>query len=268
MQGGYSSEWGSATAKGGYSIEELVIKALNDWEADTNARGWLVAMNYDLDKVEHINAVPFHRGKADIKVTLKLKDRRMSQERIGVKKVDGNYNQVDRHSVDVYAGQFGFSDEVAQTLKKFCGVEGFRPLDLVRKGEMTKGQMENLYNSRYSAPDPPRRLTFREMPDEERERVLRELRDKKDHIIKTVFAGDPPTIDWFLVVRAEREKDGSYTIIETRFESLEDALERYSEGGIGMTRHGSIHIGKVIMQRKGGTPDPESLQFKVKPWPD
>ncbi len=28
---------------------------------------------------------------------------------------------------------------------------------------------------------------------------------------------------------------------------------------------GSLYIGKITMQRKGGTPDPESLQFKISP---
>jgi len=27
----------------------------------------------------------------------------------------------------------------------------------------------------------------------------------------------------------------------------------------------SIHIGKITLQRKGGTPDPTSLQFKINP---
>jgi hypothetical protein len=28
---------------------------------------------------------------------------------------------------------------------------------------------------------------------------------------------------------------------------------------------GSLYVGKITMQRKGGTPDPTKLQFKIKP---
>jgi len=39
----------------------------------------------------------------------------------------------------------------------------------------------------------------------------------------------------------------------------------YSQGEVGMSPRGSLKIGRVTMQRKGGTPDPTSLQFKINP---
>ncbi len=34
---------------------------------------------------------------------------------------------------------------------------------------------------------------------------------------------------------------------------------------VKMIPRGSLKIGRVTMQRKGGTPDPTSLQFKINP---
>jgi len=39
----------------------------------------------------------------------------------------------------------------------------------------------------------------------------------------------------------------------------------YAQGEVKMSPRGSLKIGRVTMQRKGGTPDPTSLQFKINP---
>lgn len=39
----------------------------------------------------------------------------------------------------------------------------------------------------------------------------------------------------------------------------------YARGEVQMSPRGSLKIGKITMQRKGGTPDPTSLQFKLNP---
>ena len=39
----------------------------------------------------------------------------------------------------------------------------------------------------------------------------------------------------------------------------------YCQGDVHVTSRGSLKIGRITMQRKGGTPDPTSLQFKFNP---
>ena len=36
-------------------------------------------------------------------------------------------------------------------------------------------------------------------------------------------------------------------------------------GKVELTKRGSFKVGKIAVQRKGGTPDPKSLQFKFSP---
>jgi hypothetical protein len=39
----------------------------------------------------------------------------------------------------------------------------------------------------------------------------------------------------------------------------------FGSDDVKISLRGSLHIGKITMQRKGGTPDPTKLQFKIKP---
>lgn len=43
------------------------------------------------------------------------------------------------------------------------------------------------------------------------------------------------------------------------------AINIFGSGEVSISPKGSLYIGKVVMQRKGGTPDPTKLQFKIKP---
>ena len=39
----------------------------------------------------------------------------------------------------------------------------------------------------------------------------------------------------------------------------------YSQGEVEVSPRGNLKIGRITLQRKGGTPDPTSLQFKCNP---
>lgn len=39
----------------------------------------------------------------------------------------------------------------------------------------------------------------------------------------------------------------------------------FGNGEVKISPRGSLYIGKITMQRKGGTPDPTKLQFKIHP---
>ena len=41
--------------------------------------------------------------------------------------------------------------------------------------------------------------------------------------------------------------------------------EFFGKGDVKVSPRGSLYIGRITMQRKGGTPDPTKLQFKIKP---
>jgi hypothetical protein len=42
-------------------------------------------------------------------------------------------------------------------------------------------------------------------------------------------------------------------------------MNYYAQGDVTISPRGSLYIGRITVQRKGGTPDPTSLQFKFHP---
>jgi len=57
------------------------------------------------------------------------------------------------------------------------------------------------------------------------------------------------------------DKDSTSWILK----DINATMNFYGNGEVFITPRGSLHIGKITMQRKGGTPDPTKLQFKFKP---
>ena len=45
---------------------------------------------------------------------------------------------------------------------------------------------------------------------------------------------------------------------------VNEVINHY-DGDVKISPRGSINIGRILIQQKGGTPDPTSLQFKINP---
>ncbi len=105
-----------------------------------------------------------------------------------------------------------------------------------------------------------RRLFMDELTEDDRRIVLDFLNLKKHRIISDAIMGRGALkADYVLVT--ERDTDKYRWIIV----DITTACDHYSTGNVGMTPRGSLKIGRITAQRKGGTPDPESLQFKMNP---
>lgn len=56
---------------------------------------------------------------------------------------------------------------------------------------------------------------------------------------------------------------------ENKFEwvlkDINTTMNFFGKGEVVISKRGSLHIGKITMQRKGGTPDPTKIQFKINP---
>jgi hypothetical protein len=65
--------------------------------------------------------------------------------------------------------------------------------------------------------------------------------------------------DWFLVTR----KNGEF--IDWILKDINFVCNFFSQGEVEVTKRGNLKIGRMTAQRKGGTPDPKSLQFKLNP---
>jgi hypothetical protein len=72
------------------------------------------------------------------------------------------------------------------------------------------------------------------------------LPGKAEQMLVTKYNKENNTTDWTL-------KD------------INTAMNFFGNGNVQISTKGSIYIGRITMQRKGGTPDPTKLQFKIKP---
>jgi len=140
---------GSLTAKEGFKNEIDICKKFNNWKNDTDAIDWLKIMNYDLKRLDKVEAlqipvrinkkyydvynidededdynsfVRFKKADAQIKLIIKI-GKIIKYEYISIKKAnsDADYNQIDKRTVDTYQEMWCFDNEIKKWLKLFSG---------------------------------------------------------------------------------------------------------------------------------------------------
>ena len=264
-------EIGSMTARGGFLNEKNICKKFLDWEKDAEAQKWLKIMGFDYKKIDSLKAthIPTRISlktamelgitkekydetikfkKADIQIRLEiLIENTLYIENLSLKKANRNaaFNQVDKRPVDAYQNMWGFNDNTAKWLKLFTGE--YNPEEY-----MDEINCEKLRDNR--------RIFFSEMPEYAKNEIINFFSDNKTIVVCDILKGRGGlSADWFLVT----EKDDH--IIRWVLKHINFVLNHYSQGDVKITPRGSLKIGRVTMQRKGGTPDPTSLQFKINP---
>jgi len=68
--------------------------------------------------------------------------------------------------------------------------------------------------------------------------------------------------EWLLVTRKDINDNDR---VDWVLQDINSVCNFYAQGDVMVSPRGSMKIGRVTMQRKGGTPDPTSLQFKINP---
>jgi hypothetical protein len=114
---------GSSTAKGGFSNEDDVVKKFNNWKNDKDAQAWLKIMDYNLDKIEKIEAIKItgsHKTDVQVKIKIYLKESIVA-ENISIKLVSNptGFNQIDKRWVDKYAELWEIPKNIIKSLKLF-----------------------------------------------------------------------------------------------------------------------------------------------------
>ncbi len=263
------AEKGSITAKGGFVNEHDICNKFTNWKIDEDAKSWLEIMGYKVNKIQKINAVQippkisFHKAldlgiteekfketikykKADIQVRVEiLIDDILYIENISLKKANktAGFNQVDKRTVNTYQSMWKFDDTIALWLKAFTG-EIFLP-EVVTN-------IENLKDKK--------RIYFTNMPNNIQIKIKDFFTENKFLVLSDILRGRGGlSAEWFLVTR-KNTNNTDYIL-----KNINQVLNFYGNGDVIISPRGSLKIGRVTMQRKGGTPDPTSLQFKINP---
>ena len=235
---------GSQTAKNGFANEKEIAKKFNNWKYDEESQKWLVIMGYDLKKIENVNAIvlknikPKPKSDVNVQIKIELKDA-LNIENISVKLVSNNqgFNQIDKRKIDKYVEMWNIPEDTVKLLKLFTG-ETIPELDNIRD---------------------KRRMFLDEFSEQNRNKILNFFEENKTLIVNDILRGRVKfSVEWVLV--AQKIDTNAKWVLK----NINEVIHHYS-GKVRMSPKGSILIGSITVQRKGGTPDPTSLQFKINP---
>jgi len=238
---------GSETAKGGFRNEKDVIVRFNNWTKDEVAQKWLKAMGYKISDIEYVKALKV-RGqyKADIQVRVRIIIKLKSQEdlqNLQVKLVSNpqGFNQIDKRWVDKYVELWDIPEDVTKILKLFTG-----EIKPTKKGLKDK-----------------RRMLLSEMDKNDQDKIVSFFKNNKILIVSDLLKGRGEfSADWVLVILKFNAES------KWMLKSINEAMNLFGNGDVRITSQGSLKIGKIGMQRKGGDAGRDTskmLQFKINP---
>jgi len=259
---------GSLTARGGFENEIEIVAKFNNFRADLQAQKWLEIMGYDWKKISALKAVQIpprinisraielgisnlgveetiRYKKADIQIRILIViDGIHHIENTSLKKanIGAGFNQIDKRPVDTYQKMWGFNDSIAQTLKLFTGeLPPSKPLYAIRDS---------------------RRMYFDEIDPRMKNEVVSFFAENKTVVATDILKGRGAlSANWILVTRKDTiDNDLDWVLKDINF-----ACNFFAKGAVTISAKGGLTIGKITVQRKGGTPDPTSLQFKINP---
>lgn len=266
-------ELGSKTAKRGFNNEKSICKKFNLWQIDKDAQTWLKIMGYDIKKIKSVSAIQiptrikkseiekfgvtqeeyeeilkFKKADTQIKIIIKLNNV-LRIENLSLKKAnsDSDFNQVDKRSVDEYQKMWKFDGEISFWLKLFTG-------ELMPSKYKDKLKINTFRDNR--------RLFIDEMPQKIQTKIINFFERNKIIVVSDILKGRGGlSADWMLVTKHYKNENTTDWILK----DINTVMNFFGSGKVEISPKGSIYIGRITMQRKGGTPDPTKLQFKIKP---
>lgn len=264
---------GSKTAKGGFANEKSICRKFNSWRSDKDAKQWLEIMGYKIDRISSVKAIQvptkikksdsikfgidkedfetfikFKKADAQIRIIIKVGNI-LKIENLSLKKAnsDSDYNQVDKRSVDVYQELWKFDNEISFWLKLFTG-------ELNPKLHSKSIGKTILRDNR--------RLFIDEMPGKIQNKIIDFFKRNRIIIVSDILKGRGGlSADWVLVTRYNKKENTTTWTLK----DINSMMNFLGGGDIAISPKGSLYIGRITLQRKGGTPDPTKLQFKIKP---
>lgn len=236
---------GSNTAKNGFKNERHIADKFNNWKMDTEAQKWLQIMEYNLDNIDYVKAVVISGCKADVNVQISIKMKQaLDVENIQVKLVSNSrgFNQIDKRWIKSYQTLWKIPDDIVEILKRYTG-------ELPPNIANTKDE---------------RRMFADEFTLTEQKKLLNFLHSNKTLIVTDILRGRGEfAAEWVLV--AQKVSANSRWVLK----NINEVINHYlSDGKVKITNRGSLSVGKVTIQRKGGDGGRNTanmLQFKIDP---
>ena len=151
------------------------------------------------------------------------------------------FNQIDKRWVDKYVELWNIPEDITKILKLFTG-----EIKTTRKGLKDK-----------------RRMLLTEMDENDQDKIVSFFQKNKILIVSDLLKGRGEfSADWVLVI-LKFNAESKWTL-----KSINEAMNLFGNGDVRITSQGSLKIGKIGMQRKGGDAGRDTakmLQFKINP---
>ena len=233
----YRQEVGSYTAKGGFKNEADIVFKFNDYKNDNEAQLWLNTMGYNYQNIHKL-------------VATQIPPRINKNTALSLGVLENNFNETttfkkaDIHIkleviVDKYKNFWNIPETVCETLKLYTGEKKPMPTKKTRD---------------------KRRMFLDEIEKSKVDKLISFFHENKLCIFSDVLRGRGAlSADWLLVTKKKNNK------IDWILKDMNFVCNFFAKGPIMISHRGNLKIGKMTVQRKGGTPDPESLQFKLNP---
>lgn len=242
--GNYLIELGSKTAKDGFKNEKEIAFKFNNWNQDSEAKIWLELMGYEIKEIEYVKAVILNGYKADLNVQIQIKlKKKIDVENIQIKLVSNRqgFNQVDKRWLAKYNELWNINKEVYKILQYFTGE--LLPYKVSRNNK---------------------RMFLDEFDEMEKEKLLNWFNKNKVLIITDILRGRGEfCAEWVLVVQKIDSK------VRWTLKNINSVINYYFDNGeVKITPRGSLKIGRITVQRKGGDNGRKTanmLQFKIDP---
>ncbi|MDE6848737.1 MAG: hypothetical protein K2J44_05270, partial [Ruminococcus sp.] len=107
------------------------------------------------------------------------------------------------------------------------------------------------------------RMFITEFTDDEQKSLISWISDNKTLIVTDIIKGRGKfCAEWILV--AQKMNSNARCVLK----NINEVIQHYSSGNVELSPRGSIKIGKITVQRKGGDGGRETanmLQFKINP---
>jgi len=235
---------GSQTAKNGFKNEDDIVEKFINWEKDKEAQLWLSIMNFKLNDIEYVNAVKISGFKTDVQVQVEIKMKKaIDVENLQVKLVSNisGFNQIDKRWVDNYNTMWNIPQNVISILKRYTGE--------------VAPDIKN--------PKDKRRMFLNEFSDLEQSIIINWLKKNQSLIVSDILKGRGKFAAEWMLVAQKTEKNARWTLKPMNF-----CLNYFGNGPIVISPRGTMKIGRITMQRKGGDngiETAEMLQFKINP---
>lgn len=238
---------GSQTARDGFKNEQDIAERFNDWQFDREAQAWLVIMGYDITQINSVKAVVLHGYKADVNVQIFVfYQESVDTRNIQVKLVSNKkgFNQIDKRWLKNYQQMWQFDDELLRLLQYFTGE--LPPFN-------TSKNKKRMFMSEFSI--------------DEQTKILGWFRQNKILVITDIIRGRGEfCAEWVLV--AQKVNNNINSNARWVLKNINEVLQHYGTGEVEISPKGSLKIGRITMQRKGGDngrPTANMLQFKIDP---